>query len=407
MFEIRKLLVLLLACCVALSGCSARSAREPKRNARYHLTLALRSGTYSTVIESCLADFEEKNDCACEVVAFSEDELHGAVLGQDGTYDLCMVDGSWVAECLAKGALANLSEMGYELDGDVIPATTAICYDDGDVYLAPYYGNVTVLLYNKALARIAGYGSEDIRSLSDVMAICEKARKQGSMGFMYRGDTPNDVVVDFLPILLSFGGWVVDGNNRPTVNTDEFKRALGFYLKLIGTGTAVGKDDLVMAVANRAAAVGIGWPGWYLPGEKSSADYVALTGRVESGGKAYNANVYGVWCIGVCEGSEDKKMAVKLLSYLMDPEVQKATVDFGGVPCRYSSLADDEVQRKYPQYAAVLSALENGVYRPEMRDWTTFYTILGGYLKRIMDGEVDMDKGLEAAQAELARKVEK
>ena len=44
-----------------------------------------------------------------------------------GTYDLCMVDGSWMAEFTENGVLANLSEMGYSFDDDIIPATTTIC----------------------------------------------------------------------------------------------------------------------------------------------------------------------------------------------------------------------------------------------------------------------------------------
>ncbi len=52
-------------------------------------------------------------------------------------------------------------------------------------------------------------------------------------------------VVDFLPILLSYGGWVIDSNNQPTVNTPEFKDAMNFYLKLIATGSAQVKDDLI------------------------------------------------------------------------------------------------------------------------------------------------------------------
>ena len=92
----------------------------------------------------------------------------------------------------------------------MIPATTTICYVGDDLYLAPYYGNVTVLLYNKANVEAAGYTGDTILSLEDMLAICEKAKADGKLGFIYRGDSQNNLVVDFLPILLSYGGWVID-----------------------------------------------------------------------------------------------------------------------------------------------------------------------------------------------------
>ena len=57
-----------------------------------------------------------------------------------------------------------------------------------------------------------------VDSLADILDICQKAQASGKKGFIYRGDSQNNLVVDFLPILLSYGGWVVDENNQPTVN---------------------------------------------------------------------------------------------------------------------------------------------------------------------------------------------
>lgn len=370
------------------------------------LTLALRAGTYAEVIKECLPQFEEDNNVTCEVLELEEDDLHSKValdaVNKDGSYDLCMVDGSWMAEYTAGGVLANLTAAGYELDDDIIPATTTICYgDDGNVYLAPYYGNVTVLLYNKANIEAAGYDGSSIDSLEDMLAICQAAQKNGQKGFIYRGDTENNLVVDFLPILLSYGGWVVDDDNKPTVNTQEFKDAVNFYLELIATGDAEVKDDLIASVDNGAGTMGIGWPGWYTPSEDSTADYCAITGKAKADSTAYNANVYGVWTIGVPANSTHQELAVKLLSYLMDADVQKSTVADGGVPCRYSSLQDEEVLAQFPQYDVVCKALEGGVYRPVMENWSDFYTILGTELGNIVNGIKTVDQGLEDAQNQL------
>ena len=224
---------------------------------------------------------------------------------------------------------------------------------------------------------------------------------------MYRGDTPNNVVVDFLPILLSRGTWVVDKDNKPTVNTYEFAQALSLYKTLIKTGRSAKKDDLIAAIANKSAVMGIGWPGWYTPTRNSSMDYIALSGKYRTDGKANNANIYGIWAIGIPSNSVNIKEATDLLTFLMDKDVQKRTVIHGGVPCRYSSLKDEEILQRFPQYEAVCEALEGGVYRPVMQEWTQFYTILGTKMKQIIEDEKPVFEGLDEAQLELEEMLEK
>ena len=251
------------------------------------------------------------------------------------------------------------------------------------------------------LVEAAGYTGDTILSLEDMLAICEKAKADGKLGFIYRGDSQNNLVVDFLPILLSYGGWVIDSNNQPTVNTPEFKDAMNFYLKLIATGSAQVKDDLIASCDTGAGTMGVGWPGWYTPTADTAADYCAITGAVAKGGETHNANVYGVWTIGIPNNSQNKELATELLSYLMDKDVQKSTVPSGGVPCRYSSLQDAEILKTYPQYEVVCKALEGGMYRPVIAEWTQFYTILGAEMDNIVNGVKTVDQGLADAQTQL------
>ena len=401
--SIMLVLLLLLITACGNSGGKRKSSVDPA--IAPHIKLALRSGIYVDAIESCIVDFEEQNQVVCDIVELGEEGLHSGLLNdakaEMGQYDLCMVDGSWMAEFTAGGVLADLTDMGYELDDDIIEATKEICYKDGSVYLAPYYGNVTVLLFNKNVVENAGYSASDLTTLQAIKHVCDVAKDDGNLGFMYRGDSENNYVVDFLPILLSYGGWVVDENNNPTVDTPEFKEALTFYKELISTGKAEKRDDLIIAVANGAAAMAIGWPGWYTPTAKSSSDYIALTGKKDDSSEAYNANVYGIWTIGIPANSVNKDLSIKLLKFLMDPDVQKSTIDYGGVPCRYSSLGDEEVVKKNPPFTAVLAALESGVYRPVMKEWPDFYAILGNEMGMIINDEKSVEQGLSDAQKRL------
>lgn len=373
---------------------------EPKK-----MTLILRGGSYADVLKAALPQFEEENNCEIETLDMSFDDLHTGIAldaaNKEGTYDLCMVDGSWMAEFTENNVLANLSEMGYTFDEDIIPNTTTICKKDEDIYLAPYFGNVTVLLYNKANVEEAGYKPEDIKTLEDLMNVAKAEKEVGKNGFAYRGDTPDNIVSDFLPVLLANGGWVVDENNQPTINTPEFKQAVEYYTELIGTGMAMSKDDVSASIDNGSSALAIGWPGWYVPSADSAANYMVSPTAVKEGAETYNTSEYGTWCLGIPANSPNPDLAMKLLQYIMSPEVQLESVKNGGVPCRYSVLKNEEILKDYPHLSTVCDALDQGVYRPAIAEWTEFTNILGAEMGNIIAGTKTVDQGLKDAQDQL------
>lgn len=369
------------------------------------MTIILRGGSYADVVKAALPEFEKENNCQIDVLEMSFDDLHTGIaldaVNKEGTYDLCMVDSSWMSEFTENHVLANLSEMGYSFDDDIIPNTTKICKVGNDIYLAPYFGNVTVMLYNKANVEAAGYKPEDIKTLDDMLAIAKKSKESGINGFAYRGDTGDNIVSDFLPILLANGGWVVDDQNRPTVNTPEFTQAVNYYLDLIATGAAMSKDDLSASVDSGSSTLAIGWPGWYVPSADSAADYMVSPSMAKEGAEAYNTSEYGTWTIGIPANSPHKDLALALLKYLMDPDVQLASIENGGVPCRYSCLTNSDVLKAHPNLETVCKALENGVYRPTIAQWTEFTNILGAEMGNIMAGAKTTEQGLADAQTQL------
>lgn len=413
----KKLFALLLALVMALSlvACGGGSKTEEKptdssttnetSSAPTKLTLILRGGTYGDVIKAALPAFEAENNVTCEVLDLSFDDLHSKIaldaVNKEGAYDLCMVDGSWMAEFTANNVLANLSEMGYSFDDDIIPATTDICVVDGDIYLAPYFGNVTVMLYNKQLIADAGYAPEDIDTFADLMDIAQKTNAAGKKGFLIRGGSGDNIVSDFIPHLLAYGGWVVDENNQPTVNTPEFKAAFENYINLYKLGDTMDKDDIVAAIDNGDAALAQGWPGWYVPTADSNANYTVIPTKLDDNDTPKNTSMYGVWTIGICNNSQNKELTLKLLEYLMDAETQLESVDLGGVPCRYSCLLNEDVLAKYPHLETVCGALETGVYRPVIEEWAEFTNILGTEMDSVIQGVKSMDQGLADAQSAL------
>ncbi len=405
-------LILALAMSLTLAACGDSGSKEPAAPtddgaaaAPTKLTLILRGGTYGDVIKEALPAFEAEHNVTCEVLDLSFDDLHSKIaldaVNKQGAYDLCMVDGSWMAEFTENQVLADLSEMGYSFDDDIIPATTDICMVGDDIYLAPYFGNVTVMLYNKQLIADAGYAPEDITTFEDLMTIAKSANAAGKKGFLIRGGSGDNIVSDFIPHLLAYNGWVVDENNKPTVNTPEFKAAFQNYLDLYKLGDTMDKDDIVAAIDSGSAALGQGWPGWYVPSADSAANYTVIPTKLNDSDTPKNTSMYGVWTIGICNNSQNKELTLELLKYLMDPATQLASVPSGGVPCRYSCLTDPAVLETMPHLQTVCDALEVGVYRPVIAEWAEFTNILGTEMDTVIQGTKDMDTALADAQAAL------
>ena len=407
-------LALALTTALSLTACgggetsSAGSAGSSGSGEPTKMTLILRGGAYGESLEAMLPAFEEEHNVDIEVMLMSFDDLHTGIaldaVNEVGTYDLCMVDGSWMAEFTENGVLANLSELGYSFDEDIIPATTEICMVDDDVYLAPYYGNVTVMMYNKQLLADAGYAPEDIDSFQDIQDIAQKTRAAdpNKNGFLIRGGSADNILSDFLPHLAVHGGWVVDENNQPTVNTPEFKAAMEDYLALYNVGGTLDKDDIVASVTSGETALAQIWPGWYTPTADGPADYTTIPTKLTDDSQPLDAvALQGVWCIGIPGHAPNKELALALLEYVMSPQVQLESIEHDGVPCRYSCLTDPTVLETYPHLETVCGALETGVYRPVIEEWTEFTNILGTEMDNVIQGTKTLDEALSYAQEQL------
>ncbi len=407
-------LILALAMSLALAACGGQSGDSGKTDTPSgdgssseptKMTLILRGGTYAEALKASLPAFESDHNVKIEVQELSFDDLHTGIaldaVNSTGAYDLCMVDGSWMAEFTENGVLANLSDMGYSFDDDIIPDTTTICKVGDDIYLAPFFGNVTVMLYNKQLIADAGYAPEDITTFEDLKIIAQKTKDAGKTGFLIRGGSADNIVSDFIPHLLVHGGWVVDENNQPTVDTPEFKAAMQEYLDLYALGDTMDKDDIVAAIDGGTAALGQAWPGWYVPTADTNANYTVIPTKLNDADTSKNTSMYGVWCIGIPNNAPHKDLALELLEYVMSPEVQLDSIQVGGVPCRESCLLNPDVLATYPQYETVCAALKTGVYRPVIAEWNQFTTILGTEMDNIIQGTKSIDQGLADAQSQL------
>jgi ABC-type glycerol-3-phosphate transport system substrate-binding protein len=387
--------VVILSLVLTLCICSVSFAQEPET-----LTLLLRGGTYAEVVKALIPEFEAAHNCKIEYSEETFDDLHMKIsmyaINAEGTYDVVVVDGSWKAEFLDNEILADLTELGYAYDEDIIPATLPAGIDgEGHAFLIPFYGNVTVFMYNQDL--IEKYNNGVVpTNWADVLTLAQTMKADGVDGFLLRAGAGDNNVSDFLPVLKSFGAWVMnDDYSEITINTPEAKEALRMYIDLYKAGNMLDKDNIVAAINSGSAAMGVGWPGW------GADHYTTIPTMAFEGAHPQNSSIYGCWFIGMAANSTHKDLALEFLKEVTSAEYQQETVEIGGVPCRESCLLAPESLLINPNLEVVFGSLSVGTYRPFVTFWSEYYTILGPYLEAAVMGQMSVDDALDTAQAEL------
>jgi len=399
MLKLKKLTSVLLAALLLCGLLAAPAAAESAGK----LTLVLRAGSYTDVMKALAPQFEAENNCTIEILDLDFSDMYQKIaldsMNAKGAYDVIMIDGSWFTEFLTNDMLTNLTAMNYTLDDDFIAGTTKGGQDaEGNVFAVPFFGNVQLFYYNKDV--LANYGFDAAPTdWATVLELAEKVKADGSIGFAARAQAGENIVTDIDPLVLASGGQIMDADNNITINTPEYTNALEQYIKLIGAGQIMAKDDIVAAVNNGTAAMSLIWPGWYTPGAGEPTSFALMPNKLTPDAEEHNTAWYGLWYLGVTANSQNKDLALKFIDYSTSAESEIATVAQGLTPIRHSPYQDASVLEQSPQLAIVYEALKNGVYRPSVPQWTEITNTLGVELDNAVQGAKTVEAALADAQS--------
>lgn len=382
----------------------ASSTAEPVK-----LTIAARGGSHVDVINAVKGQFEQENNCTIEVLGLEAADLKQKVSldakNAKGTYDLLMIDDPWMPEFTQAGMLLNLTQNGYQDDTDFVKASLDIGkdpYATGDTFALPFAGNVTLLFYNQAVLDAAGAVVPD--NWEDVLKICESVNgKDGKIGYVIRGQQGNPIVGDYMPLLWAYGGDIFDDDWNVLVDSQEAKDALNMYIKLLASGANYEKNDIVAAVSDGKAAMSLGWPSWYISGKDAAAGYAKIPGKVSASSSDNAAGVIGNWMMAVTANTQNKDLAVKLLTYLTSADVQKEAASSGAVPTRTSVFTDESLSKEYPFYSVLLEATEQSRVRPRTPLWSEVENVYGIELSNAISGTKTVDQALADAKTAIEK----
>jgi multiple sugar transport system substrate-binding protein len=334
-----------------------------------------------------------------------------------GAFDIYVMDDLWVPQFAGAGYLANLDELGLQVDEDFVPTALNLGYwppktglrqpgIDPNVkpvlYSIPLISDVQLLFYRRDI-----YTTGPPETWHDILRMARQksnpAKRQ--YGWVTRGVKGNPIMNSFFVLLHDFGGDIFGENWKVLFNSPQAVEALEFYLSLLPyepEGVAeFDSDQEGEAMLQGDAFAATIWTGWCHQTDDPEKSRVPNKIDFEvPPGKVNRVAKLGLFMAGIAASAPHKPEALEFLKWLSRPDTQIRYARAGGMPFRSSAFKDPEARRRSRCLGAALEAMTLGIPSPRTSDWSKVEDILGTELNKALLDKGNAKQHLDAATAE-------
>ncbi|TFD89964.1 ABC transporter substrate-binding protein [Cryobacterium serini] len=232
----------LLVTAFAITGCTGAGGGG-SASGDVTLTLATVNNPQMKDMEQLKGTFEEDNPgIKIDFVQMEEGDLRAAVTADvasgAGQYDIVTVGAYEVPQWGAQGWLTDLTadladDPAYDVD-DTLPAVRTALTVDGKQYAVPFYGESSILMYNKEMTDAAGITISDHPTWQEVETAAKALNTSDVAGICLRGKPGwGDLFAPLTTVVQTFGGAWYDEDWNAQVNSPEFVEGVNFYVNLL------------------------------------------------------------------------------------------------------------------------------------------------------------------------------
>lgn len=340
-FRIRRLAAVggAVAVVAAAAACSSSgssgSASGGNNSSTGTVTVAVVSNPLITgqMIPLTQSVFEKQNPgITVKFATYTEGDLRAAiekdVSTHSNSFNVVMI-GPYEAPLFAKnGWLVDLtkqyasSDASYDV-GDLLPSIAKSLSYKGDLYAAPFYGESSMLYYNKQLLSAAGVTMPTHPTWMQVQAAAAKLNQPGKVsGICLRGLAGwGDNMAALDTVINTFGGQWFDMNWKAQLTSPAVTQAVNFYVNLVknygepGASndsfnqllTLYGQGKCAMWYDATVAATSIASE---FPSVYAQTGYAfAPTEKTNSSGWLWS------WALGIPQGVDNQSAAWKFVSW--------------------------------------------------------------------------------------------
>ena len=245
----RRLLTLgsgVVALAVSLTACSGGAVKSDGGGAAggsVTLNLATVNNGQMKDMEQLKTEYETANPgVTVNFQVMEEGDLRSAVTAdvasKAGQYDVVTIGAYETPQWGANGWLVDLtpaleSDSAYDV-ADILPPVRDALTHDGKLFAVPFYGESSILMYNKEVLDKAGVTLGNNPTWQEVADAAKKVKTSNMAGICMRGKPGwGDLFAPLTTVVQTFGGNWYNQQWDATVNTPEWKEAVGFYKKML------------------------------------------------------------------------------------------------------------------------------------------------------------------------------
>ncbi|HEY3345280.1 MAG TPA: sugar ABC transporter substrate-binding protein [Anaerolineaceae bacterium] len=357
---------------------TAPAAAAPSTDKLADIVVACWSGPEHDNLVKLAAAYTAKtgNKVTVEEIAREsyQDKLTTTFVAGGSDYDVAYVSSDWPPAWINANALQNLDQ--YFTDPSVVdknfdiknyqPAINTFVFG-GKTYAFPSEGDTAWMWYRKDL--LAAKNIAVPQTWDEYLAAAKALNNPPQTYGAVIGAKPDEALWDFMFYLYSFGGDILDKNNKVILNNDAGVAALTFYSNLLRTEKVVppdvntyGYNEILTALQEGKAAMGIEW----MAATQTLTDctqspkvckdgqpllgYTFVPGYKQADGTVVHGTGGSSWGWVIPSGSKNGKAAYKFIEWLTGPEGGKMWALNGGIPSNQLALTDPEVAQKIPQF---------------------------------------------------------
>ncbi len=342
------------------------------------IVVAVWSGPEHDNLVKLAASYTEQtgNEVTVEEIAREsyQDKLTTTFVAGGSDYDVAYVSSDWPPAWIKANALKDLDQ--YFTDPNVVakdfdlknyqPAINTFVFD-GKTYAFPSEGDTAWLWYRTDLLEAKGIAVP--QTWDEYLAAAKALNNPPEVYGAVIGAKPDEALWDFMHYLYSFGGEILDKDNKPIINNEAGVAALTFYANLLLTEKVVppdvntyGYNEILTGLQEGKVAMGVEWmaatqtltdcaqsPKVCKDG-KPLLGYTFIPGSKQADGTVVHGTGGSSWGWVIPSGSKNGLAAYKFIEWLTGHDGGKQWALNGGIPSNQLALTDPEVAQKIPQF---------------------------------------------------------
>jgi multiple sugar transport system substrate-binding protein len=323
------------------------------------------TGAFTTVVDNFNKDNPKANAKLLELPAAADEQRRLSVQrleAESPECDIYGLDVIYTAEFAAQGWLLDMTDAVEKRKAEFIPSTVETARYEGKYWAMPFNTNAGFIYW-----RTDQVGDQPPESWQ---AMYESAQKEN--GIAYQGARYEGLTVDFLELLYSAGGEVVNEDaTEATADNPQVREVLTFMRKGIEDGAAPKAVTTYMEPeSERAFTSGTttylrNWPYVYAIAKDSDIadDFQVSTFPDYDGNKG--AGVLGGYNLAISAYSENPEGALAFVNHATSPEAQEIQATKASLPAVLTETYDDpQVQEALPFATELRDAVDQARPRP-------------------------------------------